>query len=222
MLGCKMSGASRTLFAVVSVALLTPAVLAQAPPPEQPFSSISWRPLSKAKPATHLKMGTLEVRFEKTTLSAISDAIGLGRMFHQGDAAESIYWLCYTIRGGARAERLWIVAHGEMGGPEHAVTLVTAQEVQLTVQPTDDCPALPSALQPLSLAQDVWLGIPESKALQVLGRPSHRKGSWRSFDYQGKVPGNCQPDGFDLMNWLVFRTIEGRIVAISAGQVTSC
>jgi len=217
-----MSGASRTLFAVAGVALLTPAVLAQTPPPEHPFSSISWRPLSKEKPATHLKMGTLEVRFEKTTLSAISDATGLGRMFHQGDAAESIYWLCYTIRGGARAERLWIVAHGEMGGREHAVTLVTAQEVQPTVKPTDDCPTLPSAFQPLSLAQHVWLGIPESKALQVLGRPSHRKGSWRSFDYQGKVPGSCQPDGFDLMNWLVFRTIEGRIVAISAGQVTSC
>ena len=197
-------------------------VFAQTAPPELPFPNVSWKALSKAKPASHLKMGGLEVRFEKTTLRAISDTAGLGTMHHRGDAGKSIYWLCYTIQGDSRTQRIWIVAHEEMGGSDHAVTMVTAQELPPSVQPTNDCPTLPTTLQPLSLARAVWLGIPGSEALKVLGRPSYRKGSWRSFDYQGKVPGNCQPDGFDLMNWLVFRTVQGRIVAISAGQVTSC
>jgi len=216
-----MNGLLRRLFGVVSATLIAPA-FAQTAPPELPFPDVSWKALSKAKPATHLKMGALEVRFEETTLWAISGTAGLGTMHHQGDAGKSIYWLCYTMQGGAQTQRIWIVAHGEMGGPDHAVTMVTAQELTPTVRPTIDCPALPSTLQPLSLAQDVWLGVLESEALKVLGRPSYRKGPWRSFDYQSKVPGNCQPDGFDLMNWLVFRTVQGRIVAISAGQVTSC
>jgi hypothetical protein len=216
-----MNGPLRNLFGVLAAIVIAP-VFAQTAPPQLPFSDVSWKALSKAKPATHLKMGDLEVRFEETTLRAVSGTAGVGSMHHQGDAGESIYWLCYTVQGDAKAQRIWIVAHGEMGGLEHAVTMVTAQELPPTVQPTIDCPALPSTLQPLSLVPDVWLGIPESKASKVLGRPSYRKGPWRSFDYQGKVPGNCLPDGFDLMNWLVFRTVQGRIVEISAGQVTSC
>lgn len=204
------------------VAVMATLATGQTPPPRLPFESISWKPLSTAKPATHLKMGALEVRFEKTTLSAISSAAGIGRIFHQGDAGKSIYWLCHTARGQAQVERLWIVSHGEMGGPEHAVTSVTGEQLQSTAHPTDDCPTLPSTLQPLSLAQDVWLGATDSAALKVLGRSSYRKGPWRSFNYEGKVPGACQPDGFDLMNWLVFKILQGRIVLISAGQVTSC
>jgi hypothetical protein len=211
----------RKLLAIVSATVIAP-VFAQIAPPELPFSNLSWKALSKKKPATHLKLGELEVRFEETTLRAISGAAGLGTMHHQGDAGESIYWLCYTIRGGSRTQRIWILAHGEMGGPEHAVTMVTAQEFEPTVQATSDCPSLPSALQPVFVAQHIWLGTPESKALKALGRPSHQKGLWRSFNYEGKVPGHCQPEGFDLMNWLVFRIAQGRIVEISAGQVTSC
>ena len=144
-----MNGLLRRLFGVVSATLIAPA-FAQTAPPELPFPDVSWKALSKAKPATHLKMGALEVRFEETTLWAISGTAGLGTMHHQGDAGKSIYWLCYTMQGGAQTQRIWIVAHGEMGGPDHAVTMVTAQELTPTVRPTIDCPALPSTLQPLS------------------------------------------------------------------------
>lgn len=167
-------------------------------------------------------MGKFDVRFEKTTLKALATAAGLGTMHHRGDAGESLYWLCYTIRGGTTAERLWIVAHGEMGGSEHAVTMVSAQELAATARPSADCPALPPALQPLSFPQGLWLGTPEGEALKALGRPSLRKGAWRSFAYEGKERGDCEPDGFDVLNWLAFEAVQGRIRSIAAGQVTSC
>jgi hypothetical protein len=216
-----MTGAVRAVLPIV-VALAATSAAAQTPPPRLPFASGSWKPLSTAKPATGLKMGALDVRFEKTTLNAISNKAGTGKIFHQGDAGESIYWLCYTVHVQPLVERLWLVSYGGMGGPEHAVTSITGQQLQPTAQPTDDCPALPSTLQPLSLGRNVWLGATDTAALKILGRSSYQKGQWWSFDYQGKVQGNCQPNGFDLINWLFFETAQGRIVLISAGQVTSC
>src|SRR5712691_1708962 len=132
-----MNGPLRNLFGVLTAIVIAP-VFAQTAPPQLPFSDVSWKALTKAKPATHLKMGDLEVRFEETTLRAVSGTAGVGSMHHQGDAGESIYWLCYTVQGDAKAQRIWIVAHGEMGGLDHAVTMVTAQELAPTVQPTID------------------------------------------------------------------------------------
>src|SRR5262249_7953736 len=83
---------------VVSIAVMIAPVFAQTAPPELPFADMSWKALSTRKPASRLKMGALDVRFEETTLKAISDAAGLGTMHHRGDGGGSIYWLCYTIR----------------------------------------------------------------------------------------------------------------------------
>jgi len=190
---------------------------AATPPPESPFPATTWTPVSKSKPATTVTLGSFELRFEETTLAMVIGAVGRGDVSHQGDAGDSIYWLCYT----APNERIWIIADGEMGGSGHAVTEVTAQRME-RIQATDECPALPKSLQSISVAGQISLGSSERKALRILGQPSHRDGPWWSFDYQEKVPGNCEPDGFDRMNWLLFKTEHGHIVTIHAGQVTSC
>jgi hypothetical protein len=61
------------------------------------------------------------IRFEETGLRDVMPRAG-GYIQHQGDAGENIYWLCYTIADGKPAQRLWIIASGEMGGPEHDST----------------------------------------------------------------------------------------------------
>ena len=196
-------------------------VLAALPPPETPFKDHNWKAVSNSKPSTGLKMGSFSVQFEKTTLAMVRKAAGRGEIAHQGDAGASIYWLCYTVHSKKQTERIWIVAHGEMGGSEHAVTRISSETVE-TNENEEDCPALPKTLSPVSFDNGLWLGAQKDRALKILGRPSHQKDSWRVFDYASKVPGNCEPDGFDIFNWFEFEIRNGHLDKIHAGQVTSC
>ena len=207
----------KILAAMLAVGALGAA--ANTPPPLAPFNAISWKPTSTTKLSTGIKMGSFEVKWEETTLASVLDAAGLGAIQHQGDAGESVYWLCYTIEG-PNSHRLWVMAHGEMGGPEHAVTNITAEALK-GAKAEKDCPALPAKLQPVALSQGLWVGASETNAQKALGKPSHTEGPWRSFDHLSKVPGTCE-GGFDLTNWLLYKVNKGQLGTIMAGQVTSC
>jgi len=195
-------------------------VLAGTPPPKLPSDNVSWPASMKRPPTRGIVLGKLSVAFEKTALAEVLEAAPRGFIQHQGDAGDSIYWLCYTRAGANVAYRLWIVSDGEMGGNKHAVTMVTAQRIT-DAEPTKDCPALPASLQPVSLDVPIWIGTTDREVERVLGPPSHRQGMWGRFDYQGKVPGPCQ-GGYDMYNWLWTRSEHARISGISAGQVTTC
>lgn len=188
------------------------------PSPKYPLGdSISWPQRSQNKTVTHLMMGSFKVELEETTLGQVIGAAGNGEIAHQGDAGESIYWLCYTVPN----ERIWIIADGEMGGTEHRVGQIVAQEMRGT-QSTKDCPSLSSNLLPLHLDKSIWLGTTKEAATHNLGTPSHTEGSWQSYNYSGKVPGACSPEGFDLLNWMLLKIEGGKVVELRAGQVTSC
>jgi hypothetical protein len=216
----KMTHHMRITILIVSV-VISGAAIAATPPPWLPPSAFSNNYTLQRKPVTHLKMGTLVVQLEETTLATVQKAIGHGTIEHQGDAGDSVYWLCYTIGDTKQNERIWVISHGEMGGSDHAVTGITAQFIAPTKAP-DACPALPAAMRPLSFDSKVWLGQSETAALSALGKPSHTDNSWWSYAYRGLVPGKCEPDGYDILNWLAFEIRQGRIVMIHAGQVTSC
>lgn len=81
-------------------------VFAGTPPPESPFDAMPWKATMKSRPATGLGMGSLRVRLEKTTLDDVRRAASVGDIAHQGDAGESIYWLCYTNLTPAPVERI--------------------------------------------------------------------------------------------------------------------
>ena len=67
-------------------------------------------------------LGAFRIQFEKTTLREVQQAASSGSIAQQGDAAGHILWICYTAVHGGAKERIWIISHGEMGGPDHAVT----------------------------------------------------------------------------------------------------
>lgn len=193
---------------------------AGAPPQKSPFEDMPWNATLKSRPTSGINMGSLRVKFEETTLNNIRTTASAGEIAHQGDAGGSIYWLCYTNLSPKRVERIWIISHGEMGGREHSVTLVSAQLLPVG-KATADCPALPAKLKPLSLDNQLWLNSPASDVLKKLGVPSYQKEFWQSYNYQGKVPGDCE-GGFDLVNWLLVQVGKGHVTSLHAGQVTSC
>jgi len=195
--------------------------LAETPPPHTPFDAITWKATMKRKPSTGAKMGSFSVRFEKTTLDDVRKAASAGTISHHGDANESIYWLCYTNVTPIQTEKIWIISHGEMGGPEHFVTNISA-ELLANERATADCPALPEKLKPMVLDSHLWLNASASGVRAKLGNPSYQKGPWRSFDYQGKLRGDCEGGGFDVVNWLLLRFEKGRVNSLYVGQITSC
>ena len=86
-------------------------------------------------------LGNLRITFEKTTLNEVMLAVSAGTILHEGDAGDSVYWLCYGDPGAAHMDRIWIQSSGEMGGPDQAVTEITAERLHNS-QPSADCPLL--------------------------------------------------------------------------------
>ena len=68
-----------------------------APPPKYPLE-VAPTPTTKATPTSSIMIGSIKIIFGKTTLSEALKQINLGKIQHEGDAGDSAYWLCYSIR----------------------------------------------------------------------------------------------------------------------------
>jgi hypothetical protein len=180
----------------------------------------AWRAVRK--PSEGLAMGPLKIVFEDTTLPEVMSTIKSGSIKHQGDAAGSVYWLCYTALNHGDNVRIWIEASGEMGGPEHSVTEVAVQKIG-NDRPSPACPLLPKLYEPLTFNNGVWLGAPVGSVEKVFPSGLLRSGDQAFIGYQGKVTddGHCD-GGYDLLNSLYLTFKAGVVVGINAGQVTSC
>ncbi len=167
-------------------------------------------------------MGALHIKFEETRLAEVRDKVGKGIIGHSGDGGESIYWLCYSIVRAPNSERMWIISDSEMGGPEQAVTRISAQTVRLS-KAAEDCPPLPSQLQQIFLDGGIWLGTSSKSLHAFLGGDSLTDGVWGRWSYEGKLEGkDCEGSGFDRFSTLSITTTHGRISILHATQVTSC
>ena len=128
-----VDGRTALLLLLLLFAILPGDCSAQTPPPPLSEDAFERVPPTVAKRlATRFSLGAFAGRFEKTQLGAVREAVGKGTIQHQGEAGESVYWLCYR-----RAQhRLWVVSSGEIGGPDHLVTQVVEE---LTEKDTETC-----------------------------------------------------------------------------------
>jgi hypothetical protein len=194
------------------------AVMAATPPPARPLTEMSWKAVSIEAPSEGFALGSVPVRFEKTTLGEIAAAVSEGVMEHRGDAGESEYWLCYSRPH--EGQRIWIVSSGEMGGADHLVTGLVAEQLP-AVAGTTDCPALPAKTTLELSGQKGWLGMSTMDVRKRFGVPSHESGAWQVFNFEEKLEGICGGAG-DRTNWLWIKQADGHVQAIVAGQITSC
>lgn len=199
--------------------------LAQPVPPPRMQDDLGV-PSLRVRPATRLSLGKFVAYFEETTLAKVRNWVGAGTIAHQGDAGDSMYWLCYTAAGADPPQRLWVMSHGEMGGPDHDVSGVAVEEIPRATSANTGCPALPPASMPVSLDRGFWLGAtPEVLSLK-LGKPSRVREDWLDFVYEGKVSGK-DPFGsgetvdFSELSSLSARVVSGRVVALHAWKVTA-
>lgn len=212
----------RVLAAALIIFLVSAAPIAAAeedllPPPQWPGGDDVHATLA-ATPVGTVWLGDISVAFEETTLPALLDAAGVGRILHWWDAGASEYWLCYTLPSGQG--RLWIVSHGEMGGPDHAVGSIRAQASDATVTPTAACPGLPAHFLPIVTHNGLWLGSDARRLETLYGASSESLAGWRSYCYVGKLAEDTRGI-WDRVTCLDAQIRQGRIVALFLSQVTS-
>ena len=186
---------------------------AQTPPPpvdEQAFERVP--PTVVKRLATRFSLGAFAGRFEETPLGAVREAVGEGTIQHDGDAAGSIYWLCY----GRPRHRLWVVSGGEIGGPDHRVTEIVEEFIEKETEASTDCATMPKKFAPLVFDGKLHLGMSRSEVVTALGPPSKSEAAWTVYSHAGKLA-----DGFDETAWLVLRFREEKLVSMRGGKTTT-
>jgi hypothetical protein len=183
-----------------------------APPPldEHAFERVP--PTVLKRLATRFSLGAFAGRFEETRLGVVREAVGEGTIQHQGDAADSIYWLCYR-----RAQhRLWVVSSGEMGGPDHRVSEIVEELTGKDTETSTDCAILPEKFAPLVFDGKLHLGMSRLQVVTALGPPSKSEAAQMVYSHAAKLAG-----GFDETAWLILRFREEKLVSMRGGKTTT-
>ena len=185
---------------------------AQTPPPpldEHAFERVP--PTVVKRLATRFSLGAFAGRFEETPLGAVREAVGEGTIQHQGDAAGSIYWLCYR-----RAQhRLW-VSSGEIGGPDHRVTEIVEELTEKDTDTSTDCAIIPEKFAPVVFDGKLHLGMSRSQVVTALGPPSKSEAAQMMYSHDGKLA-----HGFEETAWLILRFREDKLVSMRGGKTTT-
>jgi hypothetical protein len=185
---------------------------AQTPPPpfdEHAFEGVP--PTVAKRLATRFSLGAFAGRFEETPLGAVRKAVGEGTIQHQGNAAGSIYWLCYR-----RAQhRLWVTS-GEMGGSDHRVTEIVEELAEKDTETSTDCAIIPEKFAPLVFDGKLHLGMSRSEVVTALGPPSKSEAAQMLYSHVGKLA-----HGFEEIAWLILQFREEKLVSMRGGKTTS-
>lgn len=186
---------------------------AQTPPPpvnEHAFERVP--PTVVKRLATRFSLGAFAGRFEETRLGAVREAVGEGTIQHQGDAGDSIYWLCYR-----RAQhRLWVVSSGEIGGPDHLVTEIVEELTEKDTETSTDCATIAQKFTPLVFDGKLHLGMSRSEVVTALGPPSKTEADQMVYSHEGK-----RASGFDEAAWLILGFREEKLVSMRGGKTTT-
>jgi hypothetical protein len=172
----------------------------------------------KTDPVQSIRFGSFVAEFEKTTLDEIRDTLGSGLIQHTGDAAQSQYWLCYSLS----SQHIWLISHGEMGGSDHVLTQVQAISTISTSEVNAECPQIPTRFQPIS-SNFGWIGTSQNSLLNTLGQPSGTQGDRLIFYYAGKKPGSYygQRVEWDVIGYIEVVIVDKKVSSLYATHVTS-
>lgn len=197
-----------------------------AAPLEFPFPDGLARATLASRPATVLHLGGYAVQFEQTPLQDVVRTLGVGKVEHQGDAGDSLYWICYDIPGKHSTQRLWITS-GELQAGKVADGVI-AREVVPALPRTPDCPVLPAKYRPAQIDHEVWLGSSRAAVDKALPPASSERAGWLEYEYQGKYRvaspqsgGDANLIDYDEVNGLLLRLLDGRVVELFANKATT-
>jgi len=127
-----------------------------------------------------LKVADVTIELEQDTkLEAMQQRFG-GTIGAEGDASESLHWLCLRGSDEAGPWVLWLES-GEIDGPY--VGGFEWLRVPGFAQFDERCAALPDTSR-VELPINLRLGISESRVVHLLGHPTYRKGRVLAYEHE--------------------------------------
>jgi hypothetical protein len=193
------------------------------PPPMAP-SGDAVAATSADAPVSRLRLGRLDVVLEETPLAVVQEMLSTGTIGERGDAAEHIFWLCYTFAADSVRARVWLVSSGEFGGSDHVVDGIAAAVVSAEPSIPANCPAL-RAEDGAWIDRRIWLGLAENELIRRLGRPSEVQDNVMHFFFDGDVvhaaDSRSSADKFAVTSRLMVELRDGRVSRLWGWRRTS-
>jgi hypothetical protein len=119
------------------------------------------------------RFSDLKIVLAETELEDVRARLG-GEIGGEGDAGDSLSWLCYRGRDSNGAWVLWLKS-GEMD--DGAVGSFQWRRVNTGIEFDERCQSLPETNAEIKLPIALALGSSEAKLLQLLGNPTIREGN---------------------------------------------
>ncbi|MGE9743992.1 hypothetical protein [Bdellovibrio bacteriovorus] len=114
-----------------------------------------------------IELSLLTFTIGSSKLSDVKEKLGNGIIYHEGDAGNSLYVLCYEGPDGS----IVTFESGEMGGTEHVITSGAIFSAKYTYRLKRHCSKLSLVNRNLKLA-DIRIGDSTTAVKKVKGVPS--------------------------------------------------
>jgi hypothetical protein len=193
------------------------------PPPVAP-SGDTVAATAPDAPVSRLRLGRLDIVLEETPLAVVQEMLATGTIGERSDAADHIFWLCYTYDADGARGRVWLVSSSAFGGAEHVVDGVAAALVGAEPRTPENCPALQAGAAAW-IDRRIWLGLDEHELIRRLGRPSEVHENVMHFLFDGDVrrtvDNHDAADRFAVTSYLTVELRDGRVARLWGWRRTS-
>lgn len=164
-----------------------------------------------------LHIANVYVVLDRTSFKNVQARLG-GTFGEEGDAANTIKWLCYYQRRSPMPWVIWLTG-GEITGP--TIGGFRWQYLPRSAPPDSRCTALPASGK-VALPAPLMLGQTRSKAISALGMPSESRPNALYYRHARTFYPRETPElPFTTTNIAIVSLRNGVIDAIVAGRSTS-
>ncbi len=150
----------------------------------------------------------------ESELEALPARFG-GEIGSQGDAADSLGWLCLHGSDAVGPWVLWLES-GEIDGPY--VGAFQWHRVSRSAQFDERCSALPDTSE-VELPVDLRLGSSEKKVIKILGHPTSRRGGTLLYEHEHEEL--IRGEEFSSSNIVIVELRGGVVWAIQVAKTTT-
>jgi len=209
---------------IAFLCVATCVALAQSESPK----GLVWKPLRIIDSRSHLPNATvpkemvgrlqisnLDIVLEDTDMKDAQARFG-GTLGDEGDAGDSLEWLCLSGVDSAGQWVLWLES-GEIDAD--SISSFQWRRVPSGTAFDKRCAALSRADSRVTLPVALTLGIPETEVLRVLGKPTARQGETLLYvhEHEEVVKG----ESFTALNTTTVLIRDGKVWAIEVGKSTT-
>ena len=168
--------------------------------------------IEKKQPDSELTIAGIIIG--KSRLSKVQKKFKGNPIFHEGDAGNSLYVLCYETSNGTI---LTFESNGEMGGPDHTITSAAIYDSKSSYRLKMKC-AKSTSIGVLQF-HDIYLGMTQSTAKKTRGKPSKETPEYLLYEYHSTEKVNGKQA--DIVSSVEMRFSNGKASEISVSKVES-